>query len=84
MEGGKKAREVKGLKEGGKGEEEREERDGRGSESPLGHLASVDRSPSPEEERTVQGHANPNSSFLPTSCHIGVGRRWGSKAMGKS
>lgn len=53
MEGGEKAREVKGLKEGGKREkekrekEESHERDGRGSKNPLGHLSSVDRTPSP-------------------------------------
>lgn len=31
----------------------------------------------------VQGHANPNSSFLPTRCLIGVGRRWGLKGYGE-
>lgn len=53
MEEGEKAREVKGLKGGGKGEkekrgkEENHERVGRGSKNPLGHLSSVDRTPSP-------------------------------------
>lgn len=73
MEGGKKAREVKGLKEGGKGEEERAMR-GMGGEDPL--------LPAQEEEQIVQGHANPNSSFFPTSCHVGVGRRWGLEGYG--